>query len=231
MTARRPATVDDVIGALRLTYAEVRALRGELATLRAEVAALRGPAIASDSDLDGERGNPEIKKDPTRWKGAPLAPIRMSEAPVEWLDLLADTLDFKAGKAAEENRQTTGGKPLAPYILRDAARARGWARRKRAGWTDPNAIPSPFAEGGPPEAPPAAPEPAPGHQEATSAPGWDETPAELQSPWAEPAPAPEAPPAPDEPPAAPETDAAPEPTEPIADSEPPAPEMREPGED
>ena len=52
--------------------------------------------------------------------------------PAEFLDALAEAFDDLAGKA-DENNETHNGKPVAPYKRRDAARARGWAARVRAG--------------------------------------------------------------------------------------------------
>ena len=92
-----------------------------------------GP-IASDRDLDGQYGDPEIKiKDPRDWTGDNMRGRRFSECPPEYLDLVADRLDWFAEKA-EESGETYNGKPVAPYKRKDAARARGWARRLRNGW-------------------------------------------------------------------------------------------------
>lgn len=119
---------EDVLAALRVVLREVRqgfkALGAELAAVRAEVCA--ASAVAPDSDLDGERGDPEVRRDPKRWSGAPQAPCRMSECPPDYLDVLADLLDWKADHPREGKEQ---------YVRFDraaAARARGWAKRKRA---------------------------------------------------------------------------------------------------
>ena len=86
-------------------------------TPSAGVTTTAGPAqgvCASDADLDGEYGDPEIRKDPPRWTGESFATRHYSQSTPEFLDNLAGFIDWKAGK--------------------DAARARGWAKRLRAGW-------------------------------------------------------------------------------------------------
>lgn len=95
-----------------------------------------GPSVASDSDLDGKYGDPEIKaKDPRDWTGAPMKGRRFSECPAEYLDLLAERLDYFAGKNAESADPDEQKK--ARYQKLDAARARGWAARIRAGKVTP----------------------------------------------------------------------------------------------
>ena len=89
---------------------------------------------APDSDLDGQYGDPEIKKDPPRWQGRRYAPCRMSDTCPEYLDALASFFDWQAGKDDQAGKTTGNGKPSSSYKRRDAARARGWAQRLRAGW-------------------------------------------------------------------------------------------------
>lgn len=125
---------EEVLAALRIVHRELAALRGEVAALRGEVAKLRpeavqspaAPAVAPDHDLDGPHGDEEVKRDPKRWTGAPTAPCRMSAGSVEWLDAVAEFLDWKADHPRE------GKEKYAVYDRRSAARARGWAARKRA---------------------------------------------------------------------------------------------------
>ena len=96
------------------------------------------PRVAPDSDLDSEWGDPEIKtKDPRDWTGVPMRGRRFSECSVQYLGMYAEFLDWM-GDQSEENGQTDSkGRPVAPYKRKDAARARGWAARLRAGWTPP----------------------------------------------------------------------------------------------
>lgn len=97
-----------------------------------------GPRVASDSDLDGEWGDKEIRKDPKRWKGDSYAGKRWSEAPPEYLDALAGYLDWMAAKKREDAKAETNEEEAAKltkyadFDEEDAARVRGWARRKRA---------------------------------------------------------------------------------------------------
>lgn len=96
-----------------------------------QAASASGPAVASDRDLDGPYGDPEIKaRDPRDWTGTPMLGRRFSECPAEYLDLLAERFDYFAEKngAGTEDEQKK-----ARYQRLDAARARGWAARIRAG--------------------------------------------------------------------------------------------------
>jgi hypothetical protein len=98
-----------------------------------------GPAIATDADLDGKYGDPELKFSPRDWTGLPCKGLKFSECPAELLDMVAETFDYFATQAEQKNELTTSGKPVAQYKRMDAARARGWAQRARAGKTTPAA--------------------------------------------------------------------------------------------
>jgi hypothetical protein len=93
--------------------------------------------VASDRDLDGKYGDPELKFVPRDWTGDNFKGSRFSECPAELLDLVAETFDYFASQAEAKNELTTGGKAVAPYKRADAARARGWAKRKREGYVVP----------------------------------------------------------------------------------------------
>jgi hypothetical protein len=122
------ATAQDVIDVLRSIDASLK----QLLTLQRGNAP---PIVATDSDLDGQWGDPVIRaKDPRDWTGESQLGKPFSECPAEYLDLVAARLDFFAEKAEAENTLTTSGKPVAPYNRRDAARARGWAARIRHGY-------------------------------------------------------------------------------------------------
>lgn len=102
----------------------------------ARVEASQPKPIAPDRDLDGQHGDPLIKmKDPRDWTGEPMKGRRFSQCPPEYLDLLADRFDYFAQKAEETNEQYNN-KPVAPMKRKDAARARGWAKRMRDGKHD-----------------------------------------------------------------------------------------------
>ena len=95
----------------------------------------RPQEIAPDS---GWIPNGEILKSrsgPRDWSGPSQKGKRFSRCPPEYLDLVAKRLDFFADKETKNNVVTSSGKPKAPYTQRDAARARGWAKRLREGWT------------------------------------------------------------------------------------------------
>lgn len=122
------ATAQEVIDTLKSIDASLKAL---LALQRGNAPAV----VATDSDLDGQWGDPVIRaKDPRDWTGESQLGKPFSECPAEYLDLVAARLDFFAEKAEAENTLTTSGKPVAPYNRRDAARARGWAARIRHGY-------------------------------------------------------------------------------------------------
>lgn len=102
------------------------------ASLKKLVTQQRGQEIASDRDLDGQYGNPLVKFEPRDWTGEPCKGRHFSECPAPFLDMLAETFDYFASQAEEKNEEHNG-KPVAPYKRRDAARARGWAKRVREG--------------------------------------------------------------------------------------------------
>jgi hypothetical protein len=90
-----------------------------------------GPAVASDAELDGQYGDPEVKaKDPRDWTGPPMHGRRFSECPAEYLEMLAERYDYFVSQNAQA---TDEEKKKANYNRKDAARARGWAERIRSG--------------------------------------------------------------------------------------------------
>src|SRR3990167_336963 len=102
-------------------------------------------AIASDRDLDGKYGNPEVKFNPRDWTGPSFKQRTMSECPPEFLELLAQSLEYFADQAEQKNERTNSGKPVADYKRADAARARGWALRNKGRRFDPAPEPPEFA--------------------------------------------------------------------------------------
>lgn len=83
-----------------------------------------GP-IASAADLDGQHGNPTVRFDPRAWKGSSFKGRTYSECDPEFLETLAESLDYSAG------HPKPGKEQYAKNDARDAARARGWAERLR----------------------------------------------------------------------------------------------------
>lgn len=98
-----------------------------------QAASKPGPLVASDRDLDGEHGDPEVKFNPRDWTGAPCKGLRMSQCEAGALDLLAEAFDYFAQEADAKNEITVAGKSVSTYKRLDAARARGWAKRIREG--------------------------------------------------------------------------------------------------
>ena len=83
--------------------------------------------VASLADIQGQYGDIEIKKDPPRWKGKPMAPCRASQCPPEYLEIVADFLDWKA------DNPRPGKEKYATYERRDAGRCRRWSIEIREG--------------------------------------------------------------------------------------------------
>lgn len=90
--------------------------------------------VASDADLDGEHGDQPVRRDPSAkyWTGQSYVGVRLSQCPPEYLDATAKYREACAYMNGKE-----GNPEKAKYIeydKRDAARARGWAKRLREGW-------------------------------------------------------------------------------------------------
>lgn len=129
------ATLDDVLAetkALRADVADLRkvadsALRGVVLLAR-HLGAVEKPAapsrVATDAELNGKYGDPEVKFDPRDWAGETYKNKPMSMCPADYLDLLAIVLDRFAD--GEKDAKKAG------YKRDDAAKARGHARRKRS---------------------------------------------------------------------------------------------------
>lgn len=88
--------------------------------------------VASDADLDGPRGNPEVRTLPKRWTGEDMRGRKYSDCEPEFLDMLADMLDWFANRDDESGAVDKNGNPKSKWGRLDATRARGWARRLRA---------------------------------------------------------------------------------------------------
>lgn len=124
----RQAVGEEMLKVLRSIDASLRQLVRQSGASAVEV--------ADDRDLDSQYGDPKVNFNPRDWHGDSLKGCRYSECPPEFLDLLAGALDYFARKADENNETASNGKPKSFYNKRDAARARGWARRKRAGYVN-----------------------------------------------------------------------------------------------
>lgn len=113
---------------------------GIKALLARTAPAASGQEVAPDSDLDGQHGDPVVKFIPRDWQGDNFKGCNFSTCAPEFLDLLASSFDYFARKNEESGATSANGKPKAPFDRREAARARGWAKRIRAGWK-PAAVP------------------------------------------------------------------------------------------
>lgn len=96
-----------------------------------------GGRVASDDDLDSDRGDPTIRFDPKPkyWPGASFVGYRFSEVPdPAYLDAMAKYLDacaYMAGQSAKKGQDVEKNEKSARFKALDAARARGWAARLR----------------------------------------------------------------------------------------------------
>lgn len=121
------------MGASEESLALLRRIAVAVETLAGAASAGSGGEVAPDRDLDSQYGNPEVKFMPRDWTGRSYKGRKMSDCPPELLDMVAETFDYFARKAEEAGEVTSSGKPVAPYKRKDAARARGWAKRIRSG--------------------------------------------------------------------------------------------------
>ncbi len=118
-----------------------KTLKELVALMRASVGAKNGHRAAPEADLDGPHGDPEIRaKSPRDWTGESQQGKRFSQCPPEYLEMVADRLDYFAEQNAASDDPEAQKK--ANYNKKDAARARGWAARIRAGYVPVNDEPS-----------------------------------------------------------------------------------------
>jgi hypothetical protein len=141
LASAKPVSAADIHALLERQHQETLAAILSLATrldaLEARTArSSHGPEvspaaveIASDADLSGPYGNPEVRKDPPWWTGQSYAGCRMSDCPPDYLENLASFFGWKARKDDESNAVDGKGNPKSKWSRLDAARARGWARR------------------------------------------------------------------------------------------------------
>lgn len=143
------ATGEDALRVLQSIDATLKAMLALAQQRTAQARATAPKPVATDRDLDGKYGDPEIKFNPRDWTGPSCKGRRMSECPPEFLDMVAVTFDYFAQKAEENNERTNSGKPVAEYKRSDAARARGWAKRMREGRHQPPPVVQGRAEAAP----------------------------------------------------------------------------------
>lgn len=115
-------------------------MRKQTALLERILDSLNGGNPANDAaptvDLDSQYGDPVIKaKDPREWTGDLMKGRKLSECPANYLDLLAARYDW-FNQSEEDPKKKK-------YNSLDAARARGWAARIRAGYKPPVSVDDP----------------------------------------------------------------------------------------
>lgn len=118
---------------------------------KASVSTAASSDIASDYEMSGPYGDPQIRKDPKNWKGAPQAGKRYSQTSPEYLEMLAGFLAWKAGKEEEEEAADPSKKKYSAYSKTDRKRALGWAKRLRDGWVAAPPAPSVVDNSAPPD--------------------------------------------------------------------------------
>ncbi|MBL8601577.1 MAG: hypothetical protein JNK72_06620 [Myxococcales bacterium] len=84
-----------------------------------------------DADIDGPRGDPEVRFVPKRWQGADFKGQKFSQCDPEFLDMLASSYDWFAQQDDEKGVTDAKGNPKSKWSRLDAARARAWAARLR----------------------------------------------------------------------------------------------------
>jgi hypothetical protein len=115
--------------------ARVEALEQRVAVLQAGRAAApahapaAAPADEPVADLDSEYGDPEVRRDPPRWKGESMVGKRFSECSPEYLGELAGFKRWCAQRDDEQAAVDAKGRPKSYWARLDAARAAGWAQR------------------------------------------------------------------------------------------------------
>lgn len=121
------------MGASEETLTLLRSIDASLKVLVAQSRVNAPKPIADDRDLDSQYGNPVLKFMPRDWTGASFKDRPFSECPADLLEMVANTLDYFAEQSEQKGETTSSGKAVAPYKRKDAARARGWAKRVREG--------------------------------------------------------------------------------------------------
>lgn len=84
-----------------------------------------------DADIDGPRGDPEVRFMPKRWTGPDCKGRPFSQCEPEFLDLLADAYEWFAQRDDESNAVDKNGGPKSKWSRLDASRARAWSARLR----------------------------------------------------------------------------------------------------
>lgn len=96
--------------------------------------------VATDRELDSQWGDPQVKLVPKTWTaGGVVKGQKFSTCPADFLDVLAETMDYFAEKNDAKGAKDSKDRPLSYYDRKNARFARGWAKRLRSGWAPPDA--------------------------------------------------------------------------------------------
>lgn len=89
--------------------------------------------VATDDELDGRWGNPEVKRDPTAkyWEGESFMGTPFSDCPSDYLEALARYKEASAFMKEKQSPDDETQMKYARYDRRDAKLARGWALRNK----------------------------------------------------------------------------------------------------
>ncbi len=126
----------------------IAAMKSPGAGTGARPAASAGAGQDIDADIDGPRGDPEVRFVPKRWSGADYKGQKFSSCEPEFLDTLADAYEWFAQRDDESNAVDKNGTPKSRWSRLDAASARAWSARLRGGAPAaprPRAAPRPAA--------------------------------------------------------------------------------------
>src|SRR5271166_3783073 len=93
----------------------------EIAAIKARLDALENASglYATDKEIDGKYGDPQIKFSPRGWNGKNYVGKKMSETEPAFLDLVAEANAYSAAHPKDPK--------YVKYNLADASRARSWA--------------------------------------------------------------------------------------------------------
>ena len=103
--------------------------------------------VATDADLDGKYGDPDVKRNPPRWDGDDMTGRRFSQTSAAFLAEMASFKDWCAEQDDQSEDEKQRGN--AKWRRIDAARARGWAKRLASGWKAEREEDPPEADGDP----------------------------------------------------------------------------------
>jgi hypothetical protein len=109
------------------------AIKSQSGTVRTSAATAGGQEV--EADIDGPRGDPEVRFVPKRWTGTDFKGHKFSACEPEFLDMLAEAYEWFAQRDDESGALDKNGTPKSRWSRLDAARARAWSSRLRGGST------------------------------------------------------------------------------------------------